>query len=133
MDEARVQSRIEHRAQLRVVRNDAPARAGQRVSGADDQRISCRFRKRHALLDIGDDRALGDGFADLLHLELKALPVFGEPNRFDRRTEQLDAVARKYARLIELDGEIEAGLAAQSGKQRIGALARDDLFDRLRR
>ena len=74
--------------------------------------------------------ALGHRFADLEHLALEALAVFGEPDRLDRRAEQLDAVALEHAGFVELDREVEAGLPAQRRQQRVRALARDDRFDR---
>ena len=46
--------------------------------------------------------------------------------------DQLDAVALEDAVLGEGHREVEAGLAAQRGQERVGPLARDDLAPRTR-
>ena len=87
-------------------------------------------RKRDAGLDVGDDDALRHRLADLDHLALEALAVFGQLDRVERRAEQLDGVALQDAGFGEFDREVEPGLPAQRRQQRVGALARDDRFDR---
>ena len=48
-----------------------------------------------------------------------------------RGAEQLDAEPFEHARLLELDREVEGGLAAEGGDQRVGPLAFEDRGDRL--
>ena len=49
---------------------------------------------------------------------------------FDIGPDQLDAVLGEHAVLRELDGEVQRGLAAERGEERVGSLARDDLRER---
>ncbi len=61
---------------------------------------------------------------------LEERAILGDLDRFDRRSQQLDAVAFEDAGLVEFDGEIEPGLAAEGRQQRVGPLAGDDRLDR---
>ena len=133
MDQARIQSSIERFAQLRLVVDHPAAGAGKRVGWAHDERIAGSAGEGEAFVDHGDDRTFGDGLADLEHFEFEALAVFGESNRLDGRAEHLDVITRQYAGFVEFDGEIQTGLTAQRGKERIGPFAGDDLFNRSNR
>ncbi len=113
MDQAGRQSRVERFAQLRFVVDDAAAGSAERVRRPNDQRIAFAFGKGDAGLDVGDDLALGHRLADLDHLALEALAVFGQLDRLDRRAEQFDAVSFEDAGFVELDGKVQPGLAAQ--------------------
>ena len=87
-------------------------------------------RERDAGLDVGHDQRVRHRLADLDHLGLEALAVFGQLDRLERRAEQLDAVALDDAGVRELDREVEPGLPAQRRQQRVGPLALDDALDR---
>ncbi len=80
------------------------------LTASSVEEIIARERPDALLPTLGGQTGLN--LADLLHLALEALAVFGEANRFDRRAEQFDAVPFQHARFVELDGEVEPGLAA---------------------
>jgi hypothetical protein len=132
-DEARVEPGIERLTKLLLVVNDAAAGASERIRGTYDERIAASLRERDAAFDIVDDRALGDGLADLEHLLLEAFAIFGELDRLHRRAEQFDGVTLENAGIVQLDRQIEPGLAAERRQECVGALAGHDLLDRLQR
>ena len=47
-------------------------------------------------------------------------------DRLDARADQLDAELREHAGFVQLDREVQRGLAAERRQQRVGALALDD-------
>jgi hypothetical protein len=77
-----------------------------------------------------DSRHLSPGPPDDL---LEQLPVLAAADRVDVRADQLDAVLVQHAGLVQRDGRVERGLAAERGEQRVGTLAGDDLLDELGR
>ena len=129
-DQTRGQSDFERFEQLFLVVDDSAAGSTQRVGGAHDQRIPRAARERGGLVEVRHDRALGDRLADLDHLLLEQIAVFGQFNGFDRRSEQRDAVALQDSGFVQFDCQIEPGLAAERGQERIGALPCDDLLNR---
>ena len=62
---------------------------------------------------------------------LEQLAVFGGADRLDGRAQDLHVVAFEDAAVGELDGQVEAGLAAEAGEQRVGPLAGDDQLEEL--
>ena len=76
---------------------------------------------------------LGDVQADLPHGVLEQQAVFGLLDGIELGADQLDAVLVEHARLGQLHREVQAGLAAHGGQQRVGPLLADDLFERTRR
>ena len=96
----------------------------------------------------------GDGLANLVHGEthtgaggfaadlgddvLELLPVLAALDRFEVGADQLDAVALEDAVLVQRDGGVQRGLAAQRGQQGVDLVAalrllRDDPLDEGRR
>ena len=98
VDDRRRQAAGQRGAQLGLVVHEPAAGAAQRVGRPHDQRVVVLGGKRHAGFHVGDDDARRHGFADLDHLGLETLAVFGELDRFERRAEQLDVVALEDAR-----------------------------------
>ena len=87
---------------------------------------------------LGELQAGGDGVdelrlrrlqADLAHGVFEQQAVFGLLDGVDLGADQLHAVLFEHAGFGEFHGEIQAGLAAHGGEQRIGPLAADDLFE----
>ncbi len=66
--------------------------------------------------------------ADLLHRRLEELPVLGLVDGVERGADQLHPVALEDALLGERLGQVERGLPAHGGQQRVRALALDDLL-----
>ena len=64
--------------------------------------------------------------ADLLHRHLELLAVLGGGDRLGVGADQLDAVAVEHARLDELHGQVQRGLAAERRQHRVGPLPLDD-------
>ena len=67
------------------------------------------------------------------HDLLELLAVLAALDRLDVGADQLDAVPLQHAGVVQRDREVQRGLPAQRGQQRVGPLARDDLLDELRR
>ena len=61
-----------------------------------------------------------------MHRGLEPRAVLGGVDRLDARADQLDAEPVEHAGLVELDREVERGLAAERRQQRVGSLALDD-------
>ena len=104
---------LERGAQLGFVVHEAAAGAAQRVGRPDDQRVVVLGGKRDAGFHVGDDDARRHRLADLEHLALEALAVFGQLDRVERRAEQFDRIALEDAGLGEFDRHVQAGLTAQ--------------------
>ncbi len=67
--------------------------------------------------------------ADLAHRIFEEQAVFGLLDGVDLGADQLDAVLIQDAGFGEFDREIQPGLAADGGEQRVGPFAADDLFE----
>ena len=61
------------------------------------------------------------------HRLLEQLAILGQLHDLDRRADQLHAPLREHARLVEIDREVERGLASNGRQQRVRALATDDV------
>ena len=93
----------------------------------------------HGIADaFGELQAGGDGVdqlrlrrlqADLAHRVLEQQAVFGLLDGVDLGADQLHAVLLEHAGFGQFHREIQAGLAADGGEQRVGPLAADDLFE----
>ena len=66
--------------------------------------------------------------ADLAHGVLEQQPVFGLLDGLDLGADQLHAVLFEHAGFGQFHREIQAGLPADGGEQRVGTFAADDLF-----
>ena len=70
--------------------------------------------------------------ADARHRLAEELAVLGLLDRFALGADQLDAVFREHAHVVEGQRGVEAGLAAHGRQEGVGALLLDDLGDDLR-
>ena len=78
---------------------------------------------------VGDDDGLRRRLADLVEHLAEQLAVLGLAYRLERRAEQAHAVLLEHARLVQRDGHVQAGLAAERRQQAVGPLALDDARD----
>ncbi len=116
--------------ELRRVLGDPSARAAERERRPDDERIGADLgRDAHRLVERVGRRARGHVEADALHGVLEELAVLGLLNHLAARADHLDAVLLQHARVEELDGEVEARLAAERGQERVGFFFGDDLLE----
>ena len=81
-------------------------------------------------VERGHDDAQGDGQAGGLHRGAEERTVLGGADGVEIGADQLDSVLREHAVLRQFDGEVQRGLAAERGEERIGRLPRDDLRER---
>ena len=121
-----------HPAQHRLVGGDARAEAAHGEAGPDDDRVADLLGGGQRLLDGAADRRAGGVGADRADDVLEQLPVLAAVDRVDVGADQLDAVLLQHAVLVEADRDVERGLPAEGGQQRVGALLGDDLLDELR-
>ena len=82
-----------------------------------------------AAFDVVDELRVRRFEADLAHRVFEQQPVFGLLDGVDLGADQLHAVFIEHAGFGQFDREIQAGLAADGGKQRVGPFLADDLFD----
>ena len=125
-DRARVEAVLDPLAQLGARARDPAAAAAERERGAHDRGNGAVVE----LLERGDDDALRHGQAGCLHRRAEAGTVFCGADRVQVGADQLDAVLGEDAVLGQLDGEIESGLPAEGGKERVRLFAADDLGER---
>ena len=64
----------------------------------------------------------------LAHGVFEKQAVFGFLDGFDLRADQFDAVFFEHAGFGEIHREIQPGLAAHGGEQRVGAFSADHFF-----
>jgi hypothetical protein len=114
---------------VRPYRTDAGADAAQRERGPDDRREADRLDEVQRLFERPRAPAGRHVDADRLHRVAELQAILGHFDRCDRRANQLDAVPPEHTPLVQLDGQVQRGLTADGGQQRIGPFARDDLFD----
>ena len=109
---------------------DAAAGAAQSVGGTDDDGVADLLGEGHGVLHalhhLGGDAGLVDGF----HAVLEALTVLSLTDGLGAGAQQLHAVLGQSAVLVEGHGQVQAGLAAQSGQDRVGTLLLNDLGHR---
>ena len=90
--------------------------------------VGYRQRVLHRFGNVRGDHRL----ADLRHGFLEQLPVLGPGDGFGVRAQQADALLGQKALLVQLHGQRQAGLAAQSGQNGVGLFLFDDPLDGLR-
>ncbi len=78
-----------------------------------------------------DDEAGGVGLADPVEQVAERLAVLGHPDGLERRAEQADGVTLEDAGFGESRGQVQRGLAAETGQQPFRLLLRDHRLDRL--
>ena len=110
-------------AELLDVVGDAAADAAERERGPDDRREARSSRRASSASSSERARPLvGHLDADLLHRVAEQQPILGDLDRVELRADQLDAVLREDALLVQRDGEVERRLAADGRQHRVGPL-----------
>ena len=118
------------RAELLDVVAESAAGAAHRVGGTDHHGIAdLVLDEIHGLLDRMDDAGARSVDAEALHRGLEHLAVLAALDGVEIDADHLHAVLLEDALLGELHGEVEACLAAEIGKNRVGALLFDDLLE----
>jgi hypothetical protein len=115
----------DHAGELVAVVGDAAALAAQRVGGPQHDREAVLVGELLRLLlgiDVHRHRRLQ---ADLGHRLLEAQPVLGGLDRVEVGAQRLHPVLLQHAGLVQLHREVQRGLAAQGGQQRVRLLLLD--------
>ncbi len=118
-------------AEVGLVIGQAGAEAAHGEGGPDDHRVAEVFGRLQGLVDGVDDMAACRFGAAAFHDALELLAVLAELDRRDVGADQLHVVLLQHAVLVQGDGGVECGLAAQGGQDRVGAFLGDDLLDHL--
>ena len=125
-DRARVEAVLDTRLQLIACPGDPAAAAAERERGADDRRHGALVQLR----ERRDDDALRHREAGSGHRGPEERAVLGRADCVQVGADQLDPVLGQDAALGQLDGEVQRGLAAEGGEERVRLLAGDDLGER---
>ena len=111
-----------------LVIGNAAAGAAQGIGGADDDGIADAPSEGngvlHALHHVGGDA----GLADSLHGVLEALAVLRLADGLRAGAQQTHPVLLQNALLMEVHGQVQAGLAPQGGQDGVGPLLLDHLL-----
>ena len=118
-------------AQLFDVVDDAAAGAAHGVRGTEHDRVAELQRDLLGLLDRVAGLGLRHRDAELFHGLLELDAVLAALDRVEVDADDLHAVLLEHAGFLKLAGEVQRGLTAEVGQQRVGTLALDDLFDAL--
>ena len=129
VDRREIEAAFQDGDQVFAIVGDAAAGAAQSKAGTQDHREADLRREGEAAFDIGDELGRRGFEADLPHGVLEEQTVFGFLDGVDFCADELDAVSVEHAGFGEFDREIQAGLTAHGGEQRVGAFDADDLFD----
>ncbi len=113
-------------AELFDVVGDAAADAAQRERGTDHQRKAERPREVDGFGQVAREAALRHVEADLAHRVLEQEAILGHLDGLDRRANQLDVELFQDAGVRQINGQVQAGLAADRRQDRVGPLALDD-------
>ena len=123
------QAACDHRAQLVDVVHESAARAAHGVCGAQHAGVSQLVGDGDGVLDGVGDLAARHLDVERLHELLERLAVLAAFDRVDLDADDLHVVFLEDALLGQVGGQVQAGLAAQVGQQRVGALLGDDLLE----
>ena len=113
-------------AELLLVVRDAAARAAQRERGTHDDGIAELFCDLNAFVDRIGDVGRNDGLMDLFHRLFEEFAILRPVDGIELGADELDAPFIQKARFCELAAHRKAGLAAEGGKEGVGALLDDD-------
>ena len=127
-----VQTGLGDDPQLRFVGSGTAAGAAQGKGGTDDDGITDPLgHLQSALYSFGNVRG-NHRLTDLRHGFLEQLPVLSPGNSLGIGAQQTDALFLQEALLIQLHGQGQAGLPAQSCQKAVGLFLLDDALDGLR-
>ena len=111
------------RGELLAVGREAAAAAPHRERSSHDQRVADRIAQRRApRRACAAVPARGTSRPALSIASLNPLRSSAAMDRLERGTDQPDAETVEVARLRERDRDVQGGLAAERGQQRVGAL-----------
>ena len=121
-------------AELFDVVGDAAADAAERERRPDDRREArVVFTSSIASLSERARPLFGTSTPISSIASRNSEPVFAHLDRVDLRADELHAVPRERAVLVQRDRQVQRRLAADGRQQRVGPLGRDDLLDDLGR
>jgi hypothetical protein len=126
-DRRRGEPARDHPLELRVVARDPSSAPAEREGRAHDARQADLAQARERLAHRRGDRAARHLQPGLVHRLAEAVAVLGAPDRLDVGADELDPEARERAVLVQGHREVQRGLAAERGQERVGTLALDDL------
>ena len=112
---------------------DTTARSAKRVGGPYDHGQAEAFRDNARVLDGRHHLVLWHRLAYFVQHLPEQVAILRRADSLQRRAQQTDVVFLKHTGLRQIDGEIEAGLAAQCGQQAVRLLALDHARDGLNR
>ena len=118
-----------HVAELLLVVGETAARATQGEGRTQDHRIADALRRGHGFLDAVGDFGGDDRLVDREAQLLEKFAVFRLFDALEGGSQDLHAAFLQDAFLGELDGEVQAGLAAEAGHEGVRTLVADDLGD----
>ena len=111
--------------------NQAAARAAHGIGGTKHHRISQTVRDGQSFFHAVGNLTPGHFDSQRVHRILEFDPVLAPFNGVHLNADNLHIVFIQHACLAQLRAEVQAGLPAQVGKQGVGTLLGDDLFEAL--
>ena len=126
---ARVEGVRDGFGEFLAVVGDRAARAAQRERRANHHGKPKLIAKAQRVLRIVDQRRGGNVQADLAAGVLEPQAVFGHFDGAQRGADQFDFVLFEDAAFGQFHGEVQRGLAADGGQQRVGLFLGDDFFE----
>ena len=126
-----LQALADDAAQVFLVVGKSGAQAAHGEGRTDHHGVTEVDGGRQGLVHGVDDVAAGGLGAAALHDALELLAVLAELDGGDVRADQLHVVLLQHAVLVQGDGGVQRGLAAQGGQHGIRALLGDDFLHHL--
>ena len=111
--------------------NQAAARAAHGIGGTKHHRISQTVRDGQSFFHAVGNLTPGHFDSQRVHRILEFDPVLAPFDGVHLNADNLHIVFIQHACLAQLRAEVQAGLPAQVGKQGVGTLLGDDLFEAL--
>ena len=115
-----------HGGKFVVIAGKAAARTAERECGTQNDRIADFMRSQKCFLGGIGDAGGHDGFADARTQLFEKLTILCGFNAFGIRTQQLNAAFIKHPLFRQLHGEIQSGLPADAGNDRVRAFIAAD-------
>ena len=127
-DHAVGQAAVDHLVELFFAVDDTAAGTAQGIRRSDDQRITDFAGELPRSLDSFDNITDRNRLVDFLHRLFEQFAVFGFLNRLQRSAQQFYVIFFQGTPFRQLNGQIQADLAAQCGEESIRPLFGDDFF-----
>ena len=129
MDRAHVQGVGDGFLKFFLVVGDGAAGAAESEGGTNHEGKAELIAEAHGVLRAVDESGRGNFQADFAAGVLEPEAIFGNFDGAEGGADHFDFVLFENAGLGEFDSEIESGLAADGGKQRVGAFFNDDFLE----